>query len=562
MDKISIENMEIYAYHGVYEDEKKEGQTFIISADLYTDIKKAASSDDLDDTVNYAYVCETIEKAAKDERCDLIETVAENIATAILKEYRGVKKAVITVKKPNAPIPYPFENVGVTVERSRHTVYLGVGSNLGDREGYLDFAADQLAKDEYIEINKVSSYINTAPYGPVEQDDFLNAAVEIETLHTPQELLSIVNDIEKEAGRKRIIHWGPRTLDIDILLFDDEIISEENLSIPHPEMAKRDFVLQPLNEIAPYVMHPVLKKTVKELYEDIIEDSKNQIEPFDISEYKIIESISLKAGDKVVYAGVPGAYAEQAMYKYFGYGIDSYNVKEFNDVVTEVKEGRAKYGIIPIENSSAGFVSGSYDTIRHSGVNIVGEVIVDINHALLGINGAEISDIKKVYSHPQGLLQCEEYIEKHGFFKVSMENTAAAAKRVKEAGLKDCAAIASERSAELYGLKILDRRINFSSDNATRFAVVTGEKIAAESADKIVICFSMPDKCGSLYQIIGCIMEHGLNMNSIESRPSLKKKWQYDFYVSFEGKLTDENVLKALGEIKIMAEYLIILGTY
>ena len=137
---------------------------------------------------------------------------------------------------------------------------------------------DQLGKDDYIKVNKVSSYITTKPYGNVEQDDFLNGCLEIETLYTPRELLSVINDIEQGAGRKRLIHWGPRTLDIDILLYDREIIMEEKLIIPHIEMSKREFVLKPLCEIAPFAYHPGFNKTVMELY-DIL---KGDIEVSDI----------------------------------------------------------------------------------------------------------------------------------------------------------------------------------------------------------------------------------------------------------------------------------------
>ena len=170
------------------------------------------------------------------------------------------------LKKPGALIDMVFDAMCVDITRRKHIAYLGIGSNLGDKEGYLDYAVDQLNKDDYIKVSKVSTYIVTEPYGDVEQDDFLNGCLEIETLYTPEELLSVVNDIEQGAGRKRVIHWGPRTLDIDILLYDNEIVMEEKLKIPHIEMAKREFVLEPLCEIAPYAVQPGYNKTVKELY--------------------------------------------------------------------------------------------------------------------------------------------------------------------------------------------------------------------------------------------------------------------------------------------------------
>ncbi|MDE5872998.1 MAG: 2-amino-4-hydroxy-6-hydroxymethyldihydropteridine diphosphokinase, partial [Lachnospiraceae bacterium] len=185
-----------------------------------------------------------------------------------------VKTVHIMLCKPEAPINMTFDTVYIDITRGRHTVYLGLGSNLGDKEGYLDYAVDQLGKDDYIRVNRVSSYIVTKPYGNVEQDDFLNGCIEIETLYSPQELLEIINDIEQGAGRKRVIHWGPRTLDIDILLYDREIIMEENLKIPHAEMARRSFVLEPLCEIAPFAYHPGYNKTIIELF-DILKEKEN-----------------------------------------------------------------------------------------------------------------------------------------------------------------------------------------------------------------------------------------------------------------------------------------------
>ncbi len=267
MDKIIIKDLEIFAYHGVLEEEKRNGQPFIVTAELFLDLREAGIKDDLSKTVNYAEVCQLISDTMTKEKFDLIEAVAEAVAGAILLRFEMIKEVHLIISKPMAPIPMTFDTVCVDIVRKKHIVYLGLGSNLGDKEGYLDFAIDQLNKDEFIRVNKVSEYIVTEPYGDVEQDDFLNGCVEIETLYTPMELLSVINDIEQSAGRKRLIHWGPRTLDIDILLYDREIVMEEKLKIPHVEMTKREFVLKPLVEIAPYAVHPGVGKTVLRLYE-------------------------------------------------------------------------------------------------------------------------------------------------------------------------------------------------------------------------------------------------------------------------------------------------------
>ncbi len=267
MDKIIIKDLEIFAYHGVFQEEKQKGQNFIVTAELFLDLRDAGMTDELDKTVNYADVCQEIYSSMTDEKYNLIEAVAENMAGNILLKYEAIKEVHIIISKPEAPIDMTFDTVCVDITRKKHIVYLGLGSNLGDKEGYLDYAVDQLNMDEYIKVKNISSYIVTKPYGDVEQDDFLNGCVEIETLYTPKELLAVTSDIEQGAGRKRIVHWGPRTLDIDILLYDQDIIMEENLKIPHIEIAKRDFVLVPLCEIAPFAYHPGYNKTVLELLE-------------------------------------------------------------------------------------------------------------------------------------------------------------------------------------------------------------------------------------------------------------------------------------------------------
>ena len=267
MDKIVIKDMEIYAYHGVHDFEKAKGQRFFVSVEMELDLHDAGLTDDLSKTVNYAETAELIKDVMTGEKFNLIESCAERVAAEILNHYDPVKKVRVRVAKPDAPMGVDFDTVWCEIVRKKHVAYLGIGSNLGDKEGYLDFAVEQLSKDEYIKVTAVSSYIVTEPVSDVEQDDFLNGCIALETLYSPEELLKVTQDIENSAGRKRIVHWGPRTLDIDILLFDREIIAEDELMIPHPYMAKRRFVLEPLVEIAPYAWHPGLSKTATELLE-------------------------------------------------------------------------------------------------------------------------------------------------------------------------------------------------------------------------------------------------------------------------------------------------------
>lgn len=257
-DYIEIKELVVFANHGVMPEEKAMGQKFVISMKLYVDMEKAAESDDIADAVNYAEVCSFVTEFTKTNRCRLIESAADNIARALLMSYPQLRCVEIILKKPWAPIGLPLNSVAVRIKRERARVYLSIGSNMGDKKGYLDYAVNSLSENDACSVNKVSEYIVTEPVGGVEQDDFLNACIELDTVLTPHELLSFIHETEAAAGRTREIHWGPRTLDIDILLYGNSVICDEDLIIPHKEMHKREFVLRPLAELAPYALHPVM----------------------------------------------------------------------------------------------------------------------------------------------------------------------------------------------------------------------------------------------------------------------------------------------------------------
>ncbi len=264
-DVIQIENLAVFAFHGVYPEETKLGQKFLLSLTLHTDTRKAGRSDDLKDSIHYGELASFASQYTVAHPCKLIEAAAEQLAEAILLRYPKLRGVTLELKKPWAPVGLPLETVSVKISRFRHRVYLAMGSNLGDRKGYLDGAVRALDATEGCHVAAVSGYIETAPYGGVEQGDFLNACTELETLLTPEELLEQLNRIEKKANRERTIHWGPRTLDLDILFYDDLILETDRLVIPHTELHKRTFVLEPLKELAPNKRHPILKKTVLEM---------------------------------------------------------------------------------------------------------------------------------------------------------------------------------------------------------------------------------------------------------------------------------------------------------
>lgn len=269
MDYILIENLTLFANHGVFPEEMRLGQKFVLSGKLYLDLSDAGYSDDLSKTVNYAELCVKVTEFTKKNRCKLIEAAVSQLAEYILISYPIITKVELTLRKPWAPIGLPLDCVGVSVSRGRHKAYIALGSNMGNKKEYLDNAVKAIDCDKKCRVIRVSDYIVTEPYGEVVQDDFLNGALEIETLYSPHELLKMLNDIEADAHRERLIHWGPRTLDLDILMYDDIIMQTEKLTIPHIDMCNRDFVLRPLSQIAPYVKHPVNGKCIKELFDEL-----------------------------------------------------------------------------------------------------------------------------------------------------------------------------------------------------------------------------------------------------------------------------------------------------
>lgn len=273
MDKITIQNLEIFAKHGVFPEENVLGQKFILSAVLYTDTRKAGRTDDLEHSIHYGEVSHFIKNFVEGHTFKLLESVVEQLAQELLLSFSLLEKVDLEIKKPWAPIGLPLDTVSIQISRGWHTAYIALGSNMGDKKGYLDMAVRMLEEHRYCQVEKVADYLVTAPYGGVEQDDFLNSALKLRTLLTPQELLDELHRIEQAAERVRVVRWGPRTLDLDILLYDDEIIDTETLHIPHIELHKRDFVLIPLSQLAPYKRHPLLNKTIEELKQTVLEQN-------------------------------------------------------------------------------------------------------------------------------------------------------------------------------------------------------------------------------------------------------------------------------------------------
>ncbi len=265
MDKINIKKLEVFGNHGVLTEETVLGQKFLVNAVLYTDTRQAGITDDLEQSINYALVCQFITKFMQEHTFKLIEAVAEKLAEAMLCEFNRLESVELEIEKPWAPIRLPLQNVSVQIERSWHKAYIAFGSNMGDKEQYIKQGIEVLKSTRGCEVTKVSDFIHTEPYGGIEQDTFVNGCLELRTLYPPKELLNILNEIEKNAKRERIIHWGPRTLDLDIIFYDHLVLADEELIVPHIDMQNREFVLEPMRQLNPYFRHPVCNLTIEEL---------------------------------------------------------------------------------------------------------------------------------------------------------------------------------------------------------------------------------------------------------------------------------------------------------
>ena len=265
----------------------------------------------------------------------------------------------------------------------------------------------------------------------------------------------------------------------------------------------------------------------------------------------------------VGYQGVPGSFGNEAMLKYFKNIKEAKSYEKFEDVFKAVEDGEIEYGILPVENSSTGGIGTVEDLLKEYNLYIVGEECIRISQNWVGIKGATVDDIKEVYSHPQGFEQSTKFFDKHKDYNlIPYSNTAISAKLVSDLKDKSKAAIASERAAKLYDLKIIKKDVNDLKNNYTRFIVIGRDLECDETCDKVSILFSIEDTSGGLYTVIRDIKEFGLNMSKIESRPNRNNPWNYIFFVDFDGNLFDVNIKKAINTIARSSKYFKLLGCY
>lgn len=256
LDRIELRGLRLMMVIGALDHEREATQPIEVDLDLHVDLSSACQNDELDDTIHYGVVCETIEKLAAQYHPFLLERLAGLIGDALLDAFPRLEALDITVRKLRPPIPSDVQTSAVAIHRTRvgsvvpdsdhHRAIIALGTNLGDRAGFLRFATRHLGS-----IVAQSQVYETAPVGPEGQGPYLNMVVVIDTPLDPFALLRRCQRVELAAGRERKVHWGPRTLDVDVLFYDDVTMQSPELTIPHPRINERGFVLAPLHDVAP-----------------------------------------------------------------------------------------------------------------------------------------------------------------------------------------------------------------------------------------------------------------------------------------------------------------------
>ncbi|OIP26911.1 MAG: bifunctional chorismate mutase/prephenate dehydratase [Dehalococcoidia bacterium CG2_30_46_9] len=264
----------------------------------------------------------------------------------------------------------------------------------------------------------------------------------------------------------------------------------------------------------------------------------------------------------VAFQGERGAFSEDASIKLFGNDIDFLPCTRLKDVFQAVLEAKVSFGVVPIENSQAGSINETYDLLLAYPLHIYAEVILRVSHCLLALPGENLVNITKVYSHPQALAQCDEFLSKLTAEIIPVYDTAGSAKMIKERELRECAAIASRRAAEIYGLEVLAAEIETNINNYTKFFAISKGKAKLDTKNKTSLVFAARHVPGALYRALGVFATRNINLTKLESRPSKSKPWEYVFYVDFEGHLGEEMCQKAVEELRKEVTFLKILGSY
>lgn len=265
---------------------------------------------------------------------------------------------------------------------------------------------------------------------------------------------------------------------------------------------------------------------------------------------------------RIAFQGERGAYSEEAIIQHFGASAQPIPKPYLRDVFVSVQEGNSDLGLVPVENTLEGSIVRTYDLLNEMTLKAQGEVVLKIVHCLIANPGVSHEDVREVYSHPQALGQCRAYLEEKGYEAVAFYDTAGSVKMLKEKRLRNSAAIASRRAAEVYGLVVLASGIETHPKNYTRFLLIGSEDHAPTSRDKTSIAFIVDHRPGTLSSALKAFAENGINLTKIESRPRVGKPWEYVFFIDVEGHRGDPIMRQALKELIGSSRSVKILGSY
>ena len=318
---------------------------------------------------------------------------------------------------------------------------------------------------------------------------------------------------------------------------------------------------------------PARRADLAELYETIMAISRRQQRTLvregteDPGYAAYVEALTCArtpvSAPRVVYQGEPGCYSEEAAVGFFGEGVDSRGCPWFSDVFAAIERGEADYAVLPIENSSTGSIRQVYDLMAQYRYYVVGEYDVKVEHCLMALPGVSLDDIRTVYSHEQGLMQSEQFLDAHrDWRRVPTLDTAGSAKQVAESRDTTAAAICSRRAARLYGLNILVEGTNHNACNHTRFVVVSPVMEMRPGRNKISALFHLPPQSGSLHEILTLFAVQGLNLLKIESRPIPGRSWEYLFFLEFSGDLLSPGMDGVLHELSQLSGEMRVLGNF
>lgn len=272
MDTIFIKDLEICAKHGLYSEEREEKQKFLISLKLYLRLIGAGETGDLKKSIDYVELCKKVEEKFTTNFYNLLEEAGEDLAEFILSEYDFLNKVEVSIKKLHTLRPKNFKYVEVSVVRQWHRAYIALGSNVGNKEENLEKAIEFINSKYHTKIKKKSNFIITEAIIDRKTEEFLNGACEIKTLLSPRELINHLRDCEAKIKENK--SDSKTIIDLDVLLYDDIVTNDEDIIIPHPRLEERDFVLTPLSEIAPYYVHPLSKKRIVDLRNELKKKNK------------------------------------------------------------------------------------------------------------------------------------------------------------------------------------------------------------------------------------------------------------------------------------------------